>query len=62
MIYDVTDRHRAEAAAERRAGQQRVLAELGLRALSGVDRHSLVRDATEAAADTSTSGRPPCSS
>ena len=52
VIYDVTDRHRAEEAAERRAGQQRVLAELGLRALAGVDRDSLVRDATEAAAET----------
>ena len=52
VIYDVTDRHRAEQAAERRAGQQRMLAELGLRALSGVDRLRLVRDATEAAAET----------
>ena len=52
VIYDVTDRHRAEQAAERRAGQQRVLAELGLRALSGVDRARLVREATEAAAET----------
>jgi PAS domain S-box-containing protein len=52
VIYDVTDRHRAEQAAERRAGQQRVLAELGLRALSGVERASLVREATRAAAET----------
>ena len=52
VIYDVTDRHRAEAAAERRAGQQRVLAELGVRALGGIDRHSLVTQATEAAAAT----------
>jgi signal transduction histidine kinase len=52
VIYDVTDRHRAEAAAERRAGQQRVLAELGLRALENVDRQRLIAEATEAAAAT----------
>ena len=51
VIFDVTDRHRA-GGGDRAAGRrQRVLAELGLRALAGVDRDELMADAAEAAVE-----------
>ena len=51
VIFDVTDRRRLEEATEQRARRQRVLAELGLRALAGIDRDELMADAAEAAVE-----------
>jgi PAS domain S-box-containing protein len=48
LVRDVTAHHEAEAELGRRTEQQAVLAELGRRAMTGVDAAALIRDAVDA--------------